>query len=287
MDLKSFFPVIALMLTLAFASCSNSDNSSITGDVKITTDSLTETGSFKKSNGELCEMKLNLVVSYPQEYKDSTTLQQLQQLFIATLLKAPKGCNNVKDAMSKYAKSLVAQNSPDNDGVTHASADTVSADMAGSDYDEIDVDRLESTIRIKVVYNANDVITYCREESIEKNGQNTSMSHHYVSLDLQEMKRVTLSDLFRDDSLDKLTSKLKEKLMDDKGASNEDELNDMGYFNLPNLTVTSNFFFTSRGVTWSYDSSTIAVASVGEPTINIDYDDLHDYLCDNSIIKRL
>lgn len=101
------------------------------------------------------------------------------------------------------------------------------------------------------------------------------------------MKRVTLGDMFRDDSFDKLTAQLKEKLMDDKGASNEDELNDLGYFNLPNLSVTSNFFFTSRGVTWSYDSSVIAVASVGEPTINIDYDDLEPFYSDNSILKRL
>ena len=64
-------------------------------------------------------------------------------------------------------------------------------------------------------------------------------------------------------------------------------LNDLGYFNLPNLTVTGNFFFTSSGITWSYDPSVVAVASVGEPTINIDYDDLKDYLSDDSIINRM
>ena len=91
----------------------------------------------------------------------------------------------------------------------------------------------------------------------------------------------------RDDCIEKLTAALKEKLMDDQGASNEDELNDLGYFNLPNLTVTNNFFFTSRGITWSYDASVIAVESVGEPTINIDYDDLEQFQCENSILKRL
>ena len=101
------------------------------------------------------------------------------------------------------------------------------------------------------------------------------------------MKRITLHDLFRDDSLDKISQRLKNQLMDDKDASNEDELNDLGYFNLPNLTVTGNFFFTSSGITWSYDPSVVAVASVGEPTINIDYDDLKDYLSDDSIINRM
>ena len=184
--------------------------------------------------------------------------------------------------MKLYAKSLVSQNTPSIDGETHPSIDTVNMS-----FDEVDIDRFEPRITIKAVYNDNDLLTICREESISKNGQNTSLSHHYVSFDLQQMKRVTLGDMFRDDSYDKLTAQLKEKLMDDKGASNEDELNDLGYFNLPNLSVTSNFFFTSRGVTWSYDSSVIAVASVGEPTINIDYDDLEPFYSDNSILKRL
>ena len=138
-----------------------------------------------------------------------------------------------------------------------------------------------------MVYNDHDVITFCKEETIKKNDQVTSVSHHYVNFDLQSMKRITLHDLFRDDSLDKISQRLKNQLMDDKDASNEDELNDLGYFNLPNLTVTGNFFFTSSGITWSYDPSVVAVASVGEPTINIDYDDLKDYLSDDSIINRM
>ena len=280
--MNRFIPVCVVAMLLLACGCSGSDTSSEGGDVMIATDSLSQTGSFKKSNGEMCEMRVNLVVSYPQAFKDSASVEKLQQLFSSVLLKAPKGIVAVKDAMRNYVQSLVAQNTPSNSGETRASTDTVAGD-----YDEIDVDRLESTIRIKVVYNDNDLLTFCREESINKNGQNTSLSHHYVSLDLKDMKRVTLSDMFRDDCLDKLTAQLKEKLMDDKGASNEDELNDLGYFNLPNLTVTSNFFFTSRGVTWSYDSSVIAVASVGEPTINIDYGDLEQFYSDDSILKRL
>lgn len=284
--MNRFITIGAILATLLFtlASCSGGSDS-VDGDVAIATDSVIETGSFKKSNGEMCQMKATLVVSYPQSLKnsnDSAALLKLQRLFASCLLRAPKAAPSVKDAMKRYAQSIVSQNMPASVGETHASGDSLSLDV-----DEVDIDRFEPRITIKVVYNDNDLVTFCREESINKNGHNTSMSHHYVSFDLKEMKVVTLGDMFRDDCLDKLTAQLKEKLMDDKGASNEDELNDMGYFNLPNLSVTGNFFFTSRGVTWSYDSSVIAVASVGEPTINIDYDDLEPFYCDNSILKRM
>lgn len=282
MNRKIPFFVIPIMLIVALCSCSSgNDSESEAGDVTVAADSVVETGAFKKSNGETCEMKVSLVVSYPQAYKDAESLAQLQQLFKSTLLKAQESAS-VKDAMKICAKSMIYSNTPSQYGNTRSSAD-----IAGGDVDEIDIDRFESRVVINVIYNANDVITFCREESIDKNGQHTSTSHHYTSFDLKEMKKITLSDLFRDDCLDKVTAQLKTKLMDDKGASNDDELNEMGYFNLPNLSVTNNFFFTSKGVTWSYDPSVIAVASVGEPTINLNYDDLQDFLSDNSIINRL
>ena len=274
----SLLALIAL-LTLALAGCSSGNKS---GEVKLATDSLVETGSFKKSNGEVCKMKANVVVSYPQDFKDSTALAGLQQLFMTNVLKTPSGVKAMKEAIKFYAQSIINQNTPSQYGNTRASNDSID-----DDYDEIDIDQFESNVVINVVFNDNDVISFCKEETIKKNDQVTSVSHHYVNFDLQLMKRITLNDLFRDDSLDKISQQLKSQLMDDKDASNEDELNDLGYFNLPNLTVTGNFYFTPSGITWSYDPSVVAVASVGEPTINIDYDDLQDYLSDDSIIKRM
>lgn len=283
MNHKLFFCAFALLLLITAGACSCSGESgSVKGDVEIATDSISDTSSFKKSNGEVCQMKVNLVVSYPQAYKDSVTLDKLRKLFAAHLLRAPKDIKSIKDAMQLYAKSIISRNTPSQYGQQASASDTVNGDI-----DEIDIDKFESTINIKVVYNDNELITFCKEEAIDKNGQRTSTSHHYTSFDLKEMKKISLADLIREDSYDKVTALLKSKLMDDKGASNEDELNDMGYFNLPNLAVTNNFFFTSKGVTWSYDSSVIAVASVGEPTINIDYDDLEQYYSDNSVLKRL
>lgn len=275
------FSLLATMLLLMAQGCSCSRDNNGDGDVTLATDSLVEQGSFKKSNGEMCHMKVNVVISYPSSYKDSATVEQLQQLYNSLMLKAPGSGAQVKEALKLYAQSLIGRDVPLQAGATRASNDTIPGD-----FDEIDIDSIESQVKIKVVYNSNNIITFCREETIMKNNLKTSVSHQYVNIDLESMKRIGLSDLFRDDCLDQVTQNLKQQLMSDKDASNEDELNDMGYFNLPNLTVTGNFFFTPDGVTWSYDPSVVAVASVGVPTINIDYDDLKSYKCDNSLLDR-
>lgn len=276
------FLVFPLILALAFCVLGGcSDAGKQESKVDFATDSVVQLGAFKKSNGEMCQMKVNVVVSYPVASKDSMAMRELQQVFNREVLHAPKGISQVKDAIKFYAQSLVNNNTPSQAGATRASNDTITGEI-----DEIDIDRLELSVIISVVYNAHNIISFCKEETIKKNNYTTSVTHHYVSLDLDSLKRITLSDLFRDDCIDQVTKSLKKQLMSDKGAGNEDELNDFGYFNLPNLTVSGNFFFTPDGITWSFDPGVIAVASVGEPTINIDYDDLMQFKGDNSLLDR-
>lgn len=273
------FSVLLIVALCVSMGCTSGDKGE--SKVDFATDSILQEGAFKKSNGEMCQMKVNVVVSYPVTYKDSVAVQELQQAFIREVLRAPKAITQVKDAIKFYAQSLINKNTPSQGSATRASNDTIAGDI-----DEIDIDKFESSINISVVYNKHNIISFCKEETIKKNNYVTSVTHHYVNLDLDSLKRITLSDLFRDDCLDMVTKALKKQLMSDKGANSEDELNDLGYFNLPNLSVTGNFFFSPDGITWSYDPSVVAIASVGEPTINIDYDDLKQFKCDNSLLDR-
>ena len=112
MNRNLVFYVITLVLLVAMSACSCSGGDDSEGDVTIATDSVVQTGSFKKSNGELCDMKVTLVVSYPQAYKDSLTHAKLMDLFCSEILKAPKGTTDIKSAMKAYAQSLVSQNTP-------------------------------------------------------------------------------------------------------------------------------------------------------------------------------
>lgn len=268
------------VLLLMAQSCNTGQNEDGSSDttVILARDSLTEVGSFQKSNGELCKMTARVVIDYPNRIKNATSVGMLQEVYCNNVLNAPSGVTHVKDALKLFAQSIISQNTP--------SATRASNDNIDSEIDEIDIDYFETQVNVKAVYNDNRIITFCKEEILMKNGQVTSTTHRYVSIDLASMKRVSLSDIFSDESIDKLTQKLKSQLMDDKGVSNEDELNDLGYFNLPNLTVTDNFFFTDDGITWCYDPSVVAVASVGEPTVSIDYDDLKQLKCDKSLLDR-
>ena len=80
---------------------------------------------------------------------------------------------------------------------------------------------------------------------------------------------------------------LRQQLLAQNNATGNEQLNDLGYFNVENITVSRNFYFYDKGVTWSFLPNELAVEAVGEPKISSAYSDLEPSLCENSIIERL
>ena len=271
---KPLFALLSLLLLMSLVMVSCQGKS----ELSLLNDSISIDDSFKKSNGELCKLKTTVVVAYPNEYKDKDNTQHLKKLFNATLLNSPDSDGDIKKALTAFAKSIMSQNS---------TSDAESGNEANEeDFDQVDIDNFELNVRVSNVYNDNDLLTFCREDVVKKNGLVTSVTHHYVTIDLQSMKKVTLSDLFPSENNSIVTQMLKTTLMESQGVSNEDDLNQLGYYNLPNLAVTSNFFFDEKGVTWCYDPGDIAVTSVGETTITLPFEELMRLNNGNSLLSR-
>ena len=84
-----------------------------------------------------------------------------------------------------------------------------------------------------------------------------------------------------------VTHLLRARLLEQNKATSNDQLNDMGYFNVDNLSVTRNFYFDDNGITWSYLPSQLAVDAIGEPQIALTYEQLTPLACAGSVINRL
>ena len=67
----------------------------------------------------------------------------------------------------------------------------------------------------------------------------------------------------------------------------EEELNSIGYFDIYNLSATSNFYFNDKGIVWSYKPQELTVDANAEPTILIPFAELAPYVKENSIINTL
>ena len=101
------------------------------------------------------------------------------------------------------------------------------------------------------------------------------------------MKAVDVSQLVREDAQAKLTALLRSRLLEQNKVENNDQLNELGYYNIDNLIVTQNFFIADNGITWSYLPNKLAVSAVGEPQISLTFEELKPMTFEGSIINRI
>lgn len=273
--------VSTLCLMILTVSCS-SNGSGLSGSsvdtVTVATIKISDTTSFKKSNGDICAIYSDASFSYPTSYIDDHSLEKLQHLYTTLVLDAPDSLS-LNDAMHRCVSNSLHQ-----------------YDLSKSEDDQLsdyNIDESEpfltyrSSSTVQLHYNKNGLVTFCRIDVVKKDTTVTSVTHMYYTFDLKTMSRVTVSNIVRDETIPQVTALLRARLLEQNKVANNDQLNELGYYNIDNLIVTQNFYFDEKGITWSYLPNKLAVSAVGEPHVTLTYDELKPMACDLSIINRI
>ena len=280
MKTKFFSLFIILSFTALLFSCSKSGKVS-DGDAKLAvtvkSQRLNDSSSFKLSNGERCTIVADATIDYPVHAGEGVPMDSLQRLFAAYVLESGDSLS-LQDAMRQVVTNSMHQ--------YDFMQEPVNVDELAEDEDMATLKYATST-RVTPIYNKNGVVTFERVDVVKKNDKVTSVTHRYYSFDVETQTYIDLNRLFRDEAVADVCQLLKQQLLKQNNATGNEQLNDLGYFNVENISVTRNFYFDDKGVTWSYLPNELAVEAVGEPKIFIPYSDLSDYLCDDSIIERL
>ncbi len=280
MKTKYFSLLILLSITALLFSCAKSGDGK-GGDgkpaVTIKSQRLNDSSSFTLSNGERCTIVADANIDYPVKAGEGAPVDSLQRLFAAYVLESGDSLS-LQDAMRQVVTNSMHQ--------YDFMEGPVSEDELADDEGMATLKYATST-RITPIYNKNGVVTFERVDVVKKNDKVTSVTHRYYSFDVETQTFIDVNRLFRDDAIADVCQLLKQQLLKQNNATGNEQLNDLGYFNVENISVTRNFYFDDNGVTWSYLPNELAVEAVGEPKIFIPYDELSDYLCDDSIIQKM
>ena len=272
--------LILLSATALLFSCSKT-RSSKNGDGKpaitVKTQRLSDTSGFTMSNGERCTIASEASIDYPVSTASGAAVDSLQRLFAAYVLESGDTLA-LQEAMQQVVANSMHQYDFMNGPLSDAEEAEASEGLATLKY--------ATSTRVTPIYNQNGVVTFERVDVIKKNDKVTSVTHRYYSFDVETQTYIDVNRLFRDDAIADVCQLLKQQLLTQNNATGNEQLNDLGYFNVENITVTRNFYFDENGVTWSYLPNELAVEAVGEPKITIPYADLESSLCDDSIIQR-
>ncbi len=280
MKTRFFSLFIILSFNALLFSCSKSGKVS-DGDgklaVTVKSQRLNDSSSFTLSNGERCTIVADATIEYPVNAGEGVKVDSLQRLFAAYVLESGDTLS-LQDAMRQVVTNSMHQ--------YDFMVEPVSEDELAEN-DGMATLKYATSTRVTPIYNKNGVVTFERVDVVKKNDKVTSVTHRYYSFDVETQTYIDLNRLFRDDAVADVCQLLKQQLLKQNNATGNEQLNDLGYFNVENISVTRNFYFDDKGVTWSYLPNKLAVEAVGEPKIFIPYGDLSDYLCDESIIERL
>lgn len=248
--------------------------------ISVKTQRLNDTSAFMMSNGERCTIVAEASIDYPMSAGEGVRLDSLQRLFAAYVLESGDTLS-LQEAM----RQVVANSMHQYDFMEEPINDDVAAEAAEAD--ELTTLKYVTSTRVTPIYNKNGVVTFERVDVVKKNDKVTSITHRYYSFDVETQTYIDVNRLFRDDAIADVCQLLKQQLLKQNNATGNEQLNDLGYFNVENITVTPNFYFDDNGVTWCYLPNELAVEAVGEPKIAIPFGELESSLCDNSIIDRL
>ena len=283
MNTKVLSFYILLSITMLLFSCDKSGMGN-GGDgmpsVIVKSQHLSDTSAFTMSNGERCTIVADATIDYPVSMAEGVVLDTLQRLFAAYVLESGDTLT-----LSEAMRQVVANSMHQYDFM----AEPVNNDVAVEVGEEADLNTLKyaTSTRVSPIYNKNGVVTFERVDVVKKNDKVASVTHHYYSFDVEAQAYIELNHLFRDDAVADVCQLLKQQLLKQNNAAGNEQLNDLGYYNVENITVTRNFYFDDNGITWSYLPNELAVEAVGEPRIFIPYSQLASSQCDNSIIERL
>lgn len=270
-----------ILCTSAFAlflgSCGGMKTSqpSMSADtVAIDVVNVVDTISYKIGDASQCSVMADAKIAYPNAYKDIETTAKLQRLFTTDILEVPMDSVVLDEAFKKYVNNIVSQY-----GVT---SDSIKYEDEGREI----VYKYNSKINVSVVYNKNGIITFCKEETTEKNNVVTMVSHNYYNISLAEISQIKLDNIFSEENVDDISELLKHRLLTQLDVKDESALIDLGYFNLDNLVVNNNFRISDTGITWTFRTYEIACYSVGETDITLEYEMLKPYIMDGSVILQ-
>lgn len=269
---------ILLVVTALLASCSKSSpDGGGQPAVAVKSQQLSDASSFTLSNGERCSIVAEATIDYPVTGTNGVAVDSLQRLFAAYVLESGDSLS-LQEAMRQVVANSMHQYDFMEEPMTEAVADEAA---------EMNTLKYATSTRVAPIYNKNGVVTFERVDVVKKNDKVTSVTHRYYSFDVENQTYIDVNRLFRDDAVADVCQLLRQQLLAQNNATGNEQLNDMGYFNVENITVTRNFFFDDKGVTWSYLPNELAVEAVGEPRITVPYADLSDYKCDDSILDRM
>lgn len=265
-----------LISTLGVISCKKTESPDTENE--ITFDSI-KTSNIYHLDGDStkpsCSLKINYV--FPVKYKDQAVLNKIQKELNYTVFEDETlGLLLAEDAVKRYTESYVKNYKEE--------AESNFPDWEKSD-ETLDYFSFYKTIETSVLFNKADLISYQITSMDYKGGANSYTAYKNLVIDLKTGNILTEDDIFNPEYGRVLNQVIIDKIVKQNNAKKTEELLELGYWGIEDLTSNGNFWVDDKGITYIFSQGEYSAPSLGEITVKIPYSEIHEILKDNSPIS--
>lgn len=261
--MKKIFVHIVFIFAILWTACTSSDKyesvECVSDTIEMATISIDDTTGYFIGKDSVIKFDAKVQITYPKHFREKDKTEQLHKLFAQNVLGVNADSVSLATAFPLYVERKIAETC-----------------KSLIDEDDLIVEQglahCNISVKITPIYNNGVILSYRKVEDVTICDEIRNVKSIYSVFDLSEMKSLKLSDIIDEESILNLPNMLDAKLLKDYGAKNNDELADMGFYNIDNLEVSDNFYIIGDSVVWSYYPRELSI--FGEVKISLALDDI-------------
>ncbi len=220
---------------------------------------------------------VNISFTYPVKFRDTESLNRLQQIFKGTFFGSMEyDSMSTQDAMNKYIDNYTER--------YQSISNMYYEEMAKLDGKTPNWYWYYMNTSNKILFQNDSLLSYAVEYSDYEGGAHGSYQIIYTNIDLNDLVTLSEEDIFVPGYYKPLTERILQNLMKDNNVEEPDSLLMKGFFTIEDIVPNDNFWLDDKGINYSYNQYEIAPYSMGVINVFIPYSELTDILLPDRII---
>lgn len=278
MKVFAFSISLFILILSVLSSCKTDKKADVPNEV--TYDSISVARIYHLDNDSTkpsCSLKIDYV--YPVKYVDEKVLANMQKELNFAMMEDEK-YEGLKpaDAVAKYVDDYIENYKND--------AKEQFPDWQDS-HDTEDYFSYYKTLTTRVLFDRGDVTSYQISSMDYKGGANSSTAYRNVVIDLKTGSMVSEQDIFLPEYRKLLNEMLIRKIVAQNKVQKPDDLLELGYWGVEDLTSNDNFYVDNTGLTYIFNPGEYSAPSLGEIRVLLSYSEIRDIMKEDSPISNI
>jgi len=224
-------------------------------------------------------LSIELNYQFPTAYSDDSVLKRIRRIMLADFLPDVSDTTNLPEtAMKLYMIGKIK---------TYESSEEIIMEEDSQDNMSQPAVGWKDNTNLLIRYNTNGLLSYTVESTQNSGGAHGGTTFRNSILDLKTGEKIGEEDLFTETSIPIINEIILKKLETQNNVESPEELEQIGYFDVSQISQYKNFYLTNDGLVYTFNAYEIAAYAVGTIEVKLTFKDLEGFVAPGSPLEKL